>query len=177
MTNETNQAVVTASGIVSLQIGRTGEKAKYQGRVVSFDLATMPPASLLFALEYGLRQYVADGTAGSEDQTGYDVGIDQRLKKLAEGDFSRAKGERQAKADTAEARAVKNAISAIKAKLAQANVKAEAKVIKERAEKMVGDNPKWLADARKQLAEEAKMAEGFEDILGDLLGVGDDAEG
>src|SRR6476620_12579450 len=93
------------SHIVKLTIGRTGEKAKFQGREITLDLTTMPADSLAFALIYGLKQYIADGTAGSEDQTGYDVGIEQRLAKLAEGDFTRKTGERGQRMDTPEGRA------------------------------------------------------------------------
>lgn len=186
MSDTNNQAAegfaLTVSGEtkLALQIGRTGEKAKYQGRIVNIDLATLPAASLAFALQYGLKQYIADGTAGSEDQTGYDVGIDQRLAKLAEGDFSRKAGERGPRADTPEGRAKKLAVAAIRAKLAEANVKADAKVINDRADKMVTEQPIWLEKAKKALAEEAKLAAAMDsdDILGDLLadmaGVRDD---
>lgn len=197
MTNENNAAETVAETItpafrevtftesrLTLQIGRTGDKAKFQGREVMIDLATLPAASVMFALTYGLKQYIADGTAGSEDQAGYDLGIDQRLRKLAEGDFSRKTGEgRGPRTDTPEGRAIKLAKVAIKAKLEAAGAKAEAAKITEAAKKMVDAQPVWLERAKKQLADEAKLADGadFEDLIDGLLGLtdGDDetAEG
>lgn len=167
-----------ANASLKIQIGRTGEKAKFQGKEVEIDLRTLPAASVWFALQYGLKQYIADGTAGSEDQTGYDVGIAQRLAKLAEGDFTRKTGEREAKADTPEGRAKKMAVAAIKAKLKAAGQKADAAKINEAAAKMVDQQPQWLERARKALAEEAKLAESADigDILGDIAGMLGDAE-
>lgn len=159
--------------LLRLQIGRTGEKAKFQGRIVEIDLAKLPAASLMFALQYGLKQYIADGTAGSEDQTGYDVGIEQRLAKLAEGDFSRKAGERGPRADTPEGRAKKLAVAAIRAKLQAAGQKADMAKINEAAAKMIEAQPVWLERARKALAEEAKLADSADmgDILADLAGI------
>lgn len=173
--NETLAIAASGNTTLQLQIGKIGPKAKFQGRVVEIDVAKLPPASVVFALTYGLKQYIADGTAGSEDQTGYNVGIDQRLAKLAEGDFSRKSGEREAKGDTPESRAKKMAVAAIKAKLAASGAKADAKAINEAAAKMVEAQPVWLEKARKALAEEAKMAEAADvgDILADLLGLGE----
>lgn len=187
MTQETNTPAFTAVELngkrigvdwsaeqeLVIQIGRTGEKAKFQGKLVKIDLTALPVESIRFALEYGLKQYIADGTAGSEDQTGYNVGIDQRLAKLAEGDFSRKTGEREAKGDSPEGRAKKMAVAAIKAKLAASGAKADAKAINEAAAKMVEAQPVWLEKAKKALAEEAKMAEAADvgDILNDLLGL------
>jgi hypothetical protein len=168
--------VVTGDGYVNelvLQIGRTGEKAKFQGREVKIDLRTIPAASLAFALQYGLKQYIADGTAGSEDQTGYDVGIDQRLAKLAEGDFTRKTGERATRADTPEGRAKKLAVAAIRAKLQAAGQKADVAKINEAAAKMVEAQPVWLERAKKMLKEEAALADSADigDVLGDMLGL------
>lgn len=185
MTDATQNTVPTAAeimrgeGVLVLQIGRTGEKAKFQGREVKIDLAKLPAASIAFALQYGLKQYIADGTAGSEDQNGYDVGLQQRLDKLAEGDFSRKAGERGPRADTPEGRAKKLAVQAIRAKLQAAGQKADAAKINEAAAKMVEAQPVWLERAKKALAEEAKLAESADmgDILADLAGlVGDEAE-
>lgn len=177
--NETAQVwdaiTADAKGTVELQIGRTGEKAKFQGRIVKIDLTTLPAESVAFALHYGLKQYIADGTAGSEDQAGYDLGIDLRLKKLAEADFRRAAGERGPRADTPESRAKKLAAKAIRDKLAAAGQKAEPAKINEAATKMVEAQPVWLERARKQLADEAKLANDADlgDILGDILGLAD----
>lgn len=182
MTNETEttlfKTVEFTESVLKLQIGRTGEKAKYQGREVTIDLTKLPVASIAFALQYGLKQYIADGTAGSEDQAGYDLGIDQRLAKLAEGDFTRTKGEAKQRTDTPEGRAKKLAVQAIKAKLAQAGQKADAAKINEAAAKMIEAQPVWLERAKKALADEAKLADSADigDILGDLVGLTDGDE-
>lgn len=182
MTDATQQAatpivqIVKGAGYVTelvLQIGRTGEKAKFQGREVKLDLAKLPAASLSFALAYGLKQYIADGTAGSEDQNGYDLGLQQRLDKLAEGDFTRKATASGPKSDTPEGRAKKLAVAAIRAKLQAAGQKADAAKINEAASKMVEAQPIWLERARKALAEEAKLADAADigDIMEGLLGL------
>lgn len=161
---------------LSLQIGRTGEKAKFQGRLVNIDLRTLPAASIAFALEYGLKQYLADGTAGSEDQTGYDVGLDQRIAKLKEGDFSRKAGTSGPRQTTPEGLAKKLAADAIRLKLSAAGHKADAKAINEAAAKMVEAQPVWLERAKKELAETAKMSAGLDDIMADIMGLTDGEE-
>lgn len=172
-------AVSFRGDTLNLKIGRTGEKAKFQGREVSLDLSKLPLTSLAFALTYGLKQYIADGTAGSEDQAGYDLGIDQRLRKLAEGDFTRTSGERTAKPDTPERRALKMATDALKAKIKASGATADAAKIKEAAAKMVEAQPRWLADAKKAIAAEARLAEelDIDDFLGDMIGLTDGDEG
>lgn len=177
MTNETQQIWETikanAEGEVVLSIGRTGEKAKFQGRDVTLDLSKLPADSIAFALIYGLKQYLADGTAGSEDQTGYDVGLDQRIKKLQEADFTRKAGSTGPRATTPEGLAKKLAADAIRLKLANAGAKADAKAINEAAAKMVEAQPVWLERAKKELAETAKMSAGLDDIMADLMGLTD----
>lgn len=186
MTQENETAPAHASvilngvptGVLSLKIGRTGEKAKYQGQVVEIDLAKLPAESIAFALVYGFKQYIADGTAGSEDQAGYDLGIRLRLQKLAEGDFTRAAGERGPKVETAEGLARKNAAAAIRAHLTAKGVKAEAKVINEAAAKQVESNPKWLKEAQASIEASRKLAETLDlgDLFADLTGAGGEAE-
>lgn len=170
---QTKEITLSAS-VIALNIGRTGEKAKFQGRQVNIDLATLPAASIEFALAYGLKQYIADGTAGSEDQAGYDLGIDQRLKKLAEADFARSAGERDAKADTAEGLALRMVKEAIRAQLKLKGMKADADKITAAAKAKVAAEPKWLKQAEKELAARAALAEATDadDLLGDLLGLG-----
>ena len=177
MTNENTTPIVAsatfAEPVLSLQIGRTGEKAKFQGRLVSLDLASLPIASIAFALTYGLKQYIADGTAGSEDQSGYDLGVDLRIQKLMAGDFTRASGERASKPDSVESRAKKMATQAIRDKLAATGQKADKAKIAEAASKMVANQPIWMDKARKALADEAKAIEGIDlgDFMDDLLGL------
>jgi hypothetical protein len=169
------KSVAFEATTVALQIGRTGEKAKFQGREVTIDLAKLPLESVAFALAYGLKQYIADGTAGSEDQKGYDLGIDQRLKKLAEADFARAAGEAKGpRTDTPEGRARKLAADAIRKHLKANNLTADAKAINEAAAKKAEAEPKWLKLAKSQLAAEQALqddllADGEDDIMAGLV--------
>lgn len=187
MTNETNNAssaqawdaiTARASGVVQITIGRDSDKAKFKSKLVQIDLSTLPDDAIAFALHYGLKQYIADGTAGSADQGGFDVGVEQRVKKLKEADFRRASGERGPKQDTPESLALKNATAALRKRLAAAGQKADASAIKAAAQKAVEANPKWVADAKKELAERAKLIDSLDlgDILGDLLGMTDNEE-
>lgn len=162
------------SPVVEMTIGSTGKRARFEPVPVTLDLAALPLESLAFALAYGLKQYIADGAAGSEDQAGYKLGIDQRVQKLIEADFTRTRGEGGAKPDSEESRARKLATAFIREKLKAANAKAEAKQIAESAAKLVAADPKWKKLAAKQLAEEAKVREAEpedaeDDVIGDLL--------
>lgn len=184
MTNENTTQVwdsikAEASGTVQLTIGRTSDKAKFAAQNVTLDLATLPAEALAFALHYGLKQYIADGTAGSADQAGFNLGVEQRVKKLKEADFRRQGGERGPRADTPESLALKNAIAALRKRLAAAGQKADAAAIKAAAQKAVEANPKWIADAKKELAERAKLIDSLDlgDILSDLIGVRESDDG
>lgn len=143
--------------VLEMTIGSTGKRARFEPKTVQLDMAALPKESVEFALAYGLKQYIADGAAGSEDQAGFNLGVDQRVRKLLEADFARTKGEGQAKPDTEEGRAKKLASMAIREKLKQAGAKADPKAVSEAAAKMVAADPKWKKAAAKQLAEEAKL--------------------
>lgn len=169
--------------VLEMTIGSTGKRARFEPKTVQMDLAALPKESIEFALAYGLKQYIADGAAGSEDQAGFNLGVDQRVRKLLEADFARTKGEATNRPDTAEVRAKKLAAQAIRTKLQANGAKADAKAINEAAGKMVAADPKWLAAAKKQLADEAKLreqeaeADGMDDIMADLLGLKASEEG
>ncbi len=158
--------------VLEMTIGSTGKRARFEPKTVQLDLAAMPKESIEFALAYGLKQYIADGAAGSEDQAGFNLGVDQRVRKLLEADFSRTRGEGQAKPDSEEVRARKLAAMAIREKLKAAGAKADAKAINEAAAKMVAADPKWTKAAAKQLADEARLREAeaeADDGLGDIM--------
>lgn len=170
--------------VLEMTIGSTGKRARFEPKLVQLDMAALPKESIEFALAYGLKQYIADGAAGSEDQAGFNLGVEQRVRKLLEADFARAKGETSNRPDTAEVRAKKLAAQAIRTKLQANGAKADAKAINEAAGKMVAADPKWITAAKKQLADEAKLraeeaeADGMDDIMADLLGLnGGEAEG
>lgn len=148
---------------ITLTIGSTGAKAKYKAATVNLDLATLPAESIVFALRYGLKQYIADGTAMDKDlasQSGFDAGVADRVRKLLEADFKRTSGgERGPRTDTPEGRARKLAATAIRKHLKDNGLEAEAKAVNEAAAKQVENNPKWLVLAKQQLADEAALTE------------------
>lgn len=127
---------------------------------IEFDLQSLPAESLTFALQYGIMQYIADGAAGAEDAAGYKLGIEQRIQKLKDADFTRAKGE--AKVDTETGRARKLAAAALREKVKAAGKKADTAKINEAAAALVENQPRWLEIARKQLEEEARARENAE---------------
>lgn len=166
------EQITFAAPVFETMIGSTGKRARFQPKEVTLDMAALPKESLEFILAYGVRQYLADGAAGSEDQAGFNLGIEQRIRKLLEADFSRSRGEAQAKPDSEEVRARKLAAMAIREKLKAAGAKADAKAINEAAAKMVAADPKWVKAAAKQLADEAKLREAeaeADDGLGDIM--------
>lgn len=170
------QQISFESPVVDMTIGSNGKRARFEPQAVQLDLASLPHESLAFALLYGLKQYIADGAAGSEDQAGFNLGIEQRVRKLVEADFARTKGEGGSKPDSAETRARKLATLAIREKLKANNAKAEPKQIAEAASKMVAADPKWLKAATKQLADEAALRDeetdgGLGDVMEGLLGL------
>lgn len=57
------------------------------------DFESLPEASKAFVIRYGITQYVADGAAGATNDAEFVEGIDTRITKLREADFSRTAGE------------------------------------------------------------------------------------
>lgn len=76
-------------------------KTKILEREWSVDETELPPASLAFLLQYGFKQYLADGAAVSKEDDDGNLktdeemleeklsGIQKRLGNVVEGDFSR----------------------------------------------------------------------------------------
>lgn len=173
--------------LFSAEFGKATKKAqsykngdKREPFWIELDMASLPPESLTYALNYGVMQYLADGAAGAEDAAGYRLGIEQRIEKLRNADFSRAKGE--AKPDTETQRARKLAAQALRDKVKAAGAKADTAKINEAAAKIVESQPRWIELARKQLAEEAKARENTEidfdlgDLIAESEGEGEDEE-
>lgn len=68
------------------------ELPPFTAKTVTIDWNALPEASRDKIIEYGLTQFIADGTAGAGDQTDFDSGIDAKVAKLLSGDFSRTSG-------------------------------------------------------------------------------------
>mgnify|MGYP000261035465 CR=1 FL=1 len=153
--------------------------AKFQTVTVWNDL---PDVSKAFLIEYGLTQYLNDGGAGAETDAEFEAGIKSRQDKLLVGDFSRTKGEREAKADTLAKRILKVAKAAWAARIAgltetqAAAFKALAKEAQDKArEAWLAKNAEaHKAEAERQLAAEAATAD--DDDLMAALGLTDDDE-
>jgi hypothetical protein len=171
-----------ANGSFEATIGKVTEKSKpfpngdqREAFEVSINLASLPVTSLGFALAYGLKQYISDGAAGSEDLAGFKLGIQQRIDKLLSGDFTREASAGGFKADTPESLAIKLAAGVLRAKAKAAGIKADPKALAEAAKKLAAANPKYLAQATAEIAAKAELLAGAgddgDDFLQGLLGV------
>lgn len=131
----------------------------------------LPDNAQEFIVRYGLKQYLADAHAGATEQSDAEAKVDARIAKLISGDLTRTRGDTD-KPDTETGRALKNAKAAIRKALKDANKTADKETIANAAKAAVEKNPKWLADARKQLEAERKASEDtdLDDILSDILG-------
>lgn len=161
----------TANGnALLITVGGKTARSKFEPRAVTVDWENLPADSRAFITLYGLKQYLADGTAGAESQDDFNAGIDSRLAKLASGDLSRKTGERDAKADTPEGLALKLAKAGVRAKLKEAGKTADADTITAAAKVWVEKNPEWLKEATAQLARGKKLAEASDPaaLLADL---------
>jgi hypothetical protein len=79
--------------MINLSIGGATKRSKFTAKAVDIDWDALPEASKSFAINYGLKQYIADGVAGALDQVDFDEGIAARIANLSSGDFSRKGGE------------------------------------------------------------------------------------
>lgn len=141
----------------------------------------LPDVAQEFIVRYGLKQYLADAMAGATEQSDAEAKVDARLAKLVAGDMSRAKGEGFDKPDTETGRAMKLAKAAIRDALKAKNKTADKDAISDAAKKMVDTQPKWMAEAKKQLKAEADAKQALADddtdtILADLLGEDEEDE-
>lgn len=168
-----------AQSIINLVIGGKTKRSNTGQHPVSLDWNALPDESQAFVIAYGLKQYLADGMAGKETEADAKAGVEARVAKLLAADFTRTRGEGNAKPDSVEGRALKLARAFIRAKLKSANKTAEKEQVDAAAKKLVETQPKWKVEAKSQLdaeaATNAALAEDeSDDILADLLG--DDAD-
>lgn len=155
---------------VQLIIGGKTKRSRWTKEVVvGFD--DLPEASREFIIRYGLKQYIADGTASAETEAQFVGGIETRIAKLKAADFTRTRGETKAKPDTETSRATALVRAEIKKRLAAANLTADKDKIAE-AVKAVMDSETarepFMAEAKRQLAQEAKMS-APDDVMAGLL--------
>lgn len=164
--------------VIELMIGGKTKRSTTGQHPVKIDWNNLPDASQEFVIKYGLKQYLADGMAGAENEATAKAGVEARVKKLLEADFTRTSGEGLSAPDTEDGRAMKLAKSAIRAALKAKNSAATKEAIDAAARKMVDGNEKWKAEAKKQLAAEAKAKETLADEidLDDLIPAGTDEE-
>lgn len=140
---------------IELTIGGNTARSKTGQHPVKVNWDALPEASQDFIVSYGLKQYLADGTAGAGTPEEALAGINTRMAKLASGDLSRSRGEGPGKVDTVESRALKLARDAIKAKLKEANQTADKELIAEAAKEFIKTDPSFMKEAKKQLDQEA----------------------
>jgi len=160
---------------INLTIGGTTARSNKGQHPVSIAWDKLPEESRDFIVKYGLKQYLADGMARAEDEAQAKALVDERVAKLLAADFSRASGE--SKPDSIEARALRMAKEFVRAKLKEANATADKEKVAAAAEKLVEAQPKWKAEAKKQIEAERKAKEALAEagdeaadaIFGDLL--------
>jgi len=169
--------------MIELTIGGTTKRSNNGQTTVSVDWENLPEASRSFVIAYGLKQYLADGAAGAQSNDELTQGVAERLRKLETADFVR-KGTGVERGDTESTLALRFAKDAIKAACKAQNMAAPGKEkLGEMAKGLVASNPKYTADAKKELERRAKAAEAFagddamQALLADMLGTsGEDTE-
>ena len=166
---------------INLTIG--SKRSSYEPQAVTIDWDKLPDASKAFVIQYGLKQYLADGVAGAESQEAFNNGIATRKTKLVEGTCGvRATGEKgptndpETLAKQMARTDVRETAKAKQAKLTKEQVEAAALKLFE------AKKDSYLAKAKKEIEErKARAAEAAEsvldDILADVLGLQDEGEG
>ena len=155
----------------TLTIGGKTARSKYTPHTVHIDFDLLPEASRDFVIRYGLKQYLADGVAGVENQAEFDAGVIERATKLEKGDLTR---ERKAShsVDGPTARTIKLVKEMIRGKIKAAALKVEKDAFEAMVDKFVADEVKvapFRAEAERQLAQEAKASAASADLLAELM--------
>lgn len=145
--------------VYELNIGGTTKRSQFKPVPVTVDWDKLPEASREFLIRYGIKQQLADGGAGAKTQADWESGIKERLTKIMEGDFSRTRGEAKAKPDTVEQRAAKLAKTALLADIKAAGLAPSKEQIAEAVADLIKADPSYTAEAKKQIAAEAKLRE------------------
>lgn len=158
---------------IQLTIGGNTKRSRTGQHPVEVDFDALPEESRAFIIAYGLKQYLADGMAGATTEAEAKAGVDERLRKLAEADFRRTRGEAGPTDDEATL-AKQIAREEIRTALKAKGVKLPKERVGELVDKLFErDETRLRKEAAKRIAERRKAAEGLdlEDILGEI-GVG-----
>jgi hypothetical protein len=159
---------------IQLTIGGNTKRSTLGQHPVSIDWDKLPEASQAFIVNYGLKQYLADGMAGAENEAAAKAGVETRVNKLVTGDLSRARGEGKDAPDTVTTRARKIIRALIVAKAKAKGIKTEAEQIKAAVDAVMSDEVKaapYMEQAKKELDAQAKLADGAGDDFLAALGL------
>lgn len=150
--------------VIQLTIGGNTKRSKLGQHAVEINWDELNADVQDFVKRYGLKQYIADGMAGTVNVQDAAAGVAERVRKLVEGDMGRTRTEGSAKADSVEVRALKLARAKVrdtakvrKVKLEKEQVEAAAKAWFER------DPTMFLELAQKELEAEAATRDALED--------------
>lgn len=152
--------------IINLTIGGNTKRSKLGQHEAVIDWNQVPDEAQAFIIRYGLKQYLADGIAGAETVEDAAEGVKERVRKVLEADFARARGEGSAKPDSVEVRALRLAKDAVKAKAKAGNVKLDKEQIEETAKAWIAASPKFTKQAEAELAAAAALLEDDFEIPG-----------
>lgn len=162
-----------------LTIGGKTARSKTGQHAASINWNEVPDEAQEFIIRYGLKQYLADGMAGAENVQQAADGVAERVRKIMEADFARARGEPSSKPDSIEARALKIAKGKVRDTAKARKVKLDKDQVQAAAEAWLKRDPtQFMELAAKEIeAEEATRAalEDSEDIF-DILGLNDAAD-
>lgn len=150
-------------GNIELTVGGKTKRSSNGQHTVQIDWENLPDESRAFIVRYGLKQYLADGAAGAGSNAELVAGVDARMVKLANADFTRTRGDGPAKPDTEERIALRLAKELIRAKAKAANVTLPKEKVDAAAaaflEKDSDDAKAIKAEAARQMKAKAKLAE------------------
>lgn len=140
-----------------MTIGGKTARSKFTPKTVMVDWDNLPEVSKQFAIQYGLKQYLADGAAGSESQADFESGIDARLDNLTSGEFKRTR-EGAGPTDSVEVLARRLASDEVTAALKTAGKKLEKEAKAAVVDAHLGKNADRLKKAAKAQIDARKAA-------------------
>lgn len=162
--------------MIEVTIGGKTVRSSNGQHTVSIAFDALPEASKAFVINYGLKQYLADGAAGATNNSELVEGVNARVAKLESGDLSRARGEGAVKVDSETGRALKLAKDAIRLKAKAAKVVLPKEKVAEMAAALVEKDPDYRKEAKRQLANEATLESGDDFLTAMLAEAGIKAE-
>jgi hypothetical protein len=168
MTNPTETQTLDLSAIELTFGGKKKRKVDgkelppFTAKTVTINFPDLPQSAQDKIIEYGLTQYIGDGTAGAVDQTDFDSGIDARVERLKSGDFTRTttRGESNPYASVEKLATVK-CRETLKQKLVTAGVKKTGEEIKKLVADVMADEvkaAKYIKAAQDEINKQAELA-------------------